>query len=263
MRYTEPVRRALLIGVVVVGCTEARQRGMRPRTMTAPVELPARAACLRAPYVPPEEGATFPAGWTARVLSRRMYLLTREGDREPDQEQWTRIATDLQQPVQGLDGWAGNGVSAARLIAHREDLPFLAYSLELQLCAARYDQVARVLDEALGRTDADGAQRLTVLVALQGALGPRCAAEDPLCEPYAVNSDGEPYRPDAEREVVLEHTGGGTCEQDGECEIRGCGNRCLPWSSPSFASTCEGYTLLEHPAVFCGCVHARCSFFTQ
>ncbi len=100
---------------------------------------------------------------------------------------------------------------------------------------------------------------------LGGAVSRRCAPEDPECGPVPfINDDGR--RPPLDERSEPFHLGGargGACAHDGDCVIGGCGNRCWSWTCPraNSGSTCEGYLFDE--AVYCGCVHGTCGFFTE
>jgi len=61
----------------------------------------------------------------------------------------------------------------------------------------------------------------------------------------------------------LRSHGGGSCTQDGECLVGGCGNHCMHWTfgGAHEGATCEGYDLPER--TFCGCVEGACGWFTQ
>jgi hypothetical protein len=91
---------------------------------------------------------------------------------------------------------------------------------------------------------------------------PRCAAADLDCGPELL--PGQCYRPSARRKAVGVHDpfrAGFPCTYDGECVLGGCGNACVGYTTPPFASTCELQPGLEH--ALCGCVQGYCGFFVQ
>lgn len=74
------------------------------------------------------------------------------------------------------------------------------------------------------------------------------------------------YRPRVARTIVLasETTDATrTCQQDGDCQIAGCGNVCVHYRAADIVTDCMAYRELETGDVLCGCVSNKCSFFRQ
>jgi hypothetical protein len=93
----------------------------------------------------------------------------------------------------------------------------------------------------------------------------RCEATDPDCGPAAL--PGQCWRPSAPRKLVHPDDprdpirARSRCTYDGECVRGGCGNMCVGYKAPAFATTCEMTSELEH--ALCGCVQGYCNFFVQ
>jgi hypothetical protein len=103
-----------------------------------------------------------------------------------------------------------------------------------------------------------------VQVTIISAPGPRCAPDDPACEPLPYDAacvEKTDYDPKGKRTLV--RVGGGTnlpCAHDGECMISGCGNECVPTSDIPRSGTCQDYSTWQN--VYCGCLQNTCAWFT-
>jgi hypothetical protein len=183
------------------------------------------------------------------------YLLSRAGTREPKPFELDDLSAAVRHQL------------AHRFLAEVSSVncltPGRAPGLRTALRADNFSpgQLARALTAA-----ADGAApgaTIYLEVHLLPPPGPRCAADDPACEPLPYQgrcAEQTGYDPRATRKPagMLRHAGG-ACSYDGECIIGGCGNDCGPPAIEGLAGTCELYEFRR--PVYCGCVNRRCAWF--
>ncbi len=112
--------------------------------------------------------------------------------------------------------------------------------------------IARAID-TLGLADAE----LDVVTTFKEARGPSCKA-GPGCAPVQHYSTKGTYDPNAPRKG--DHDGRGACADDGDCEGAN-SNVCSAWYLRGGLELLV-YTRYGTP-IWCGCVHERCSWFSQ
>ena len=216
-----------------------------------------RLACLEAPYTPPAEARTLADGTPfTREAEGRRFVFDLRGDTPIDDAKVSEYLT--------------------RLREHSPSLAYLSYGLycgersrvclhlSLNLCERSVEEVAAEAIAAIARDPILPRPATELAIDLAGLVEPRCSTAQAGCEPQPFD-EGSRYDPFAQRGARF-HLGGergGSCHQDGECMIAGCGNRCMHWSCPGAyeASTCEGYSFSK--PVFCGCVRGECGWFSQ
>ncbi|MBL8955317.1 MAG: hypothetical protein JNK82_31375 [Myxococcaceae bacterium] len=165
------------------------------------------------------------------------------------------LQSRVQAKLLAIDGVEQLGLSGC--ISGGKQRPCL--SLQVELCSQPIDGLARQL-KAIIEADSGSRGRAIVLhVALTGAAGPRCEADDPRCrpEPYASGL----YRSGERRGLVKASQGEPECASDGECGRSSCGGDCVPWPQAHRPGTCAADASLG--SAFCGCVERRCAWFVQ
>ena len=221
---------------------------------------PQRPFARRVPTLAPTEPATVAAveatGARYEVCGRgSTYLIARDGQRELTEHELKRVMDGL---YHRLPGMAAAGIGGVRCRSPSSG-PSLGITLEVREQSATPMQIARQLE-----TLAPDGSTARVEVTIISAPGPRCAADDPACEPLPYQAacvEKTAYNPRATRTIV--RAGGGThapCAHDGECTIGGCGNECVPTSDIPLPGTCQLYTRWQN--VYCGCVQNACAWFT-
>jgi hypothetical protein len=221
---------------------------------------PQRPFARRAPTLAPTDAATVAAvaatGGRYEVCGREStYLIARDGERELTEPELKRVMNGLYHGPPGMES-AGIGGVRCRSPSSR---PSLGITLQVREQSAAPVQIARQL-----ATLAPDGSTARVEVTIISAPGPRCAADDPACEPLPYQAacvEKTAYNPKATRSIV--RAGGGSnlsCAHDGECVIGGCGNDCVPTSDVPRPGTCQLYTHWQN--VYCGCLQNTCAWFT-
>ena len=201
---------------------------LRPRE-PGPASLPATASLREEPGARPHRrGHRGGRGGDGRALpdlrGGGTYLLSRAGAREPKPFELDNLIAAVRYQL------------ADRFLAEVSTVncrtPGRAPGLRTVLGADKFspEELARALTAA-----ADGAApgaTIYLEVNLLPPPGPRCAPDDPACEPLPYEgscAEQTGYDPRATRKPagMLGHAGG-ACSYDGECVIGGCGNDCGP-----------------------------------
>lgn len=216
-----------------------------------------RVACLAPPYAPPVDATVLEDGTPIRRESDgRRWVLSLSGDVVPTPDQVGALVERLR--ARGGDlRWIGYGLYCG------EPARGMCLHYEANLCEARVEPLARMIRDAIAADPELPTPRIELAVSLAGALGPRCAADDPACVPLAYDR-GTSWTPRGDRRPgPLPQYSGGECRHDGDCVVGGCGNHCMSWDHGGAheGATCEGYSFRE--PVFCGCVDARCAWFSH
>lgn len=213
------------------------------------------AICAQIPGGCGDEPGPDLAPWRAALAEQGVHLeicedrygLRWEGDpssREPTAEERARLLA-----IDGVTA-AGVGVCCGS--------PAPCASLYYRRSVTDPARIAADVGRAMARVEGEG---LVVVIHPSGLVGPRCAADSPLCLPEAYEGcAAATYDPNAPRVPHDLGTHSGHCAHDGECVQAGCGNACVHWDETG-PGTCEGYTPVE--PVYCGCVEGACRWFTQ
>lgn len=257
---------ACVLAVTLVACNATSPSG---RTVRRP-ELPgsavhfsrppvidgSRTACLAPPYTPGTDATTLANGTPVHGdRGGRRWTVSLAGDTAPTAEQAGALIERLRARG-GLLQWASYGIYCG------EDDRVACLSYSGNLCETNVDEVATAIIAAIAADPLIPSPRIDLAVILAGALGPRCAADDPHCLPVAYEG-GHYNRWSGRTTGPLATHSAGACHHDGDCVEAGCGNHCLSWEygGAHEAATCEGYVFSE--PVFCGCVEGACAWFTQ
>lgn len=265
MRSWTTALQALTFGVLFSACAAQQQQAppaadppaaTRERWSHPPVINGSRRACLEPPYTPPPDATTLSDGTPARRSADGLqWTISLQGDTVPQ----GAAAGELIQRVRTQGDfyrWLSWGVycdNHTRLCLH------YAYNL----CEQRLEDVVNSLRAAIAQDPVLPRPIIDLNIELAGRLGPRCDASDPACvpEPY---QRGTRYDPSGQRiPGPLAKYSSGTCGQDGDCVVGGCGNDCMSWELGGAyeAATCEGYSVPR--PIFCGCVSGQCRWFMQ
>lgn len=234
------------------------EREMPTRACEMPPILDgSREACLLPPYAPEPEATALSDGTPiVRGSEGRRWRVTLPGDQPYETEAMTALLERLRHSDEALR-FLNRGL-------YCRDPDRICFHLQVDLCTEGVEEVAARFLAALAADPELPEPGGELAIDLVGYLGPRCSSEEGLCEPEPFETPME-YDPEAERGPRF-HLGGflgGACEEDGDCMISGCGNRCMHWGCATAhrASTCEGY-MFSHPT-FCGCVEGQCGWFAQ
>ena len=252
MRATSVLLFGLVVALGVGTCSHAD----RP---CPPQHVFVRRPPVLAPTDPATTEAIEAAGARYEVCPPgRDYLLARAGERELTDPELTTVATALQE-LPGIER-AGTGnvrcLSPPSRAALRLKVRSPGVTLQVRENGATPVQIA----QELARVAPAGATA-RVLVLIKFAPGPRCAPDDPACEPLPYEAacvEKTDYDPKGKRKIV--RGGAGSCTYDGECTGGGCGNACVSTSSIPRPGTCPRYLGWED--VYCGCVQNACAWFT-
>jgi hypothetical protein len=240
--------RALATVVLVAGCSHAGRPcpPLRPFARRSPILAPSDRAGIAAVAA---VGAHFEACGAGGA-----YLVSREGARELTEGELKALKDSLF--AAGVDSAGLGAVGCPPSKRH------LGVVLQVRENTVTPVALAERLEAAA--TQAGGDVAAWVEVQILSAPGPRCAPDDPACEPIPYEAacvEKTHYDPKGERVPVGVHGYGspGACRYDGECIVGGCGNQCVSTSSVVGAATCEGYAHWQE--VFCGCVQTKCVWF--
>ncbi len=247
----------LFAGCALLGPKVARWADPPARKRSAPV-LPRRDDCLKPPFtLPPGQSlsshgfAIAPRGDGARELT---FTSAPGAAFEPDE--LFELLQRNEATLKAIDGVEHVGMSGCPGAAGR---PVPCVSLSLQLCSEPLDALAEVL---AGIADESRGRQLVFHVALVGAVGPRCEADDARCRPEPYGSAS--YRPGDRRGLLVAppaDADDAQCNGDGECAKSSCGGDCLPWTIAHQPGRCTADAKLRD--ALCGCVEHRCTWFVQ
>jgi hypothetical protein len=243
----------LICGLTIAALTGTCSHAGRPCP-------PQRPFVRRPPTLAPTDPATVAAvaatgGHYEVCAPGSTYMIARDGERELGEQELRAVQGGL---FHGLPGMESAGIGGVRCLSPSAP-PALGITLQVRENSATPVQIAEKL-ATLGPAGA----RARVEVTIVSAPGPRCAPDDPACEPLPYQAacvEKTDYDPKRKRTIV--RAGGGTdlpCAHDGACTIGGCGNECVPTSDIPLPGTCQAYARWQN--VYCGCVQNTCAWFT-
>ncbi|MBK7863083.1 MAG: hypothetical protein IPJ65_31630 [Archangiaceae bacterium] len=263
------MRRALAAVVVLGGCATVFGPGVAvSRWVEAPpvkgrrVEpaLPRRDACLKPPYtLPPGESLTL-HGFRIepRTDGPRELTFTSGPGARFEADALLELMERHRGELAALDGVEQLGLSGC--LSGGKPTPCL--SLELSLCAQPLDALAGQLEALLKAEPAARGHQVLFHVALEGAVGPRCEADDARCRPEPYGS--AQYRPGERRgQLAATNDSEPDCNADGECARSACGAGCTAWTVAHQSGACASEKTASLSDALCGCVEHRCSWFVQ
>jgi len=244
---------ASLLGPAVVRWAEPP-----PKKRAEPV-LARRDDCLKPPYtLPPGKSLTLDAG--VRIEPRgdgpREVTLAMGAGAPLEADSVLELQSRIEAKLRAIDGFERVGLSGC-LNAAGKQRPCL--SVQLELCSQPLGELARQVKAIIDADPGSRGRALVFHVALSGAAGPRCEADDPRCrpEPYASGL----YRAGERRGLLRVPQGEPECAWDGECGRSACGGDCVSWTQAHRPGTCGADENLRD--AFCGCVERRCAWFVQ
>jgi hypothetical protein len=221
--------------------------------------LPRRDDCLAPPYTLAHDEPKVLHGLLVEPrgdgIARELYVATPKGQLfDPDG------MIDFRErnagALRSIDGLESSGLSGCPT---REG-PSPCIDLNIRLCTRTLDDLTQELSTLVTQDKELLGRQVIFHVALVGAVGPRCEADDPRCKPEPY--EAAEYDPDGRRGLISAPAKGEPqCRWDGECKKSGCGNSCEPWTEAHRPGTCDERAEL-HDAL-CGCVEGRCGWFVQ
>jgi hypothetical protein len=271
----DDARTAGALALTVALATSIAIQCAHPPAPCPPAALRPRAVAPRAPTDPGVVAAVESAGARYQTCdAANEYLITRPGDREMTDAEIVQTERQLHAALNGQRAIsAGTGGCLCRK-GGAGDRPGLCIKLWISGAAPAPETIARHTDQALANA---GAPHVTarIGVVLSAERGPRCAPGDPDCGPvpYAAACAAQlGYRASERRRPVSDGPSGGpenACSGDGDCEPSLC-ERSWCVAAKQNHGGCDEHqdSPEEQPkpelkAALCGCVSARCQWFTQ
>jgi hypothetical protein len=155
-----------------------------------------------------------------------------------------------------MQGGLSMGSSGMYSIYRCDDAaPPSCIKVDMWMCQVSIETLAtrvQALLDTQGLADAE----LTIDARLEEAAGPRCKGDSCRPQPHYSTKDMGTF--DAWRPRHSLDDGRGTCTGDGDCNGS---QTCTAWYLAGGAETAE-FRQLPEPT-WCGCVEARCTWFTQ
>lgn len=223
-----------------------------------------RDACVLPPYAPDSQSTAIGALALERTADPQSFLLVSRSAHTLSDAQSNSLLEALRASDHSLRslnfgiycGDDGSGRANER-----------CFKIVAPLCETNVVQFATALAARIAERPEGADTGWVVQIQLGGLLHPRCdARRDPACLPIAYRrEDQRDYGPGDRDPVTMAGHDFGTCSNDGDCHVLGCGNDCSAWYAADGESdgTCEAYPALEETPSFCGCVEGRCSWFQQ
>jgi hypothetical protein len=247
----------LLFGLVISLAAGACSHADRP---CPPQHVFVRRPPVLAPTDPTTTDAIEATGARYEVCPPgRDYLLARAGEREMTDLELTLVGAALQ----GLPGIELEGTGNVGCLSPSRPAPRLKVRSPGVMLRVRENSVTPVqIAQELAKVAPDGATA-RALVMINFAPGPRCAPDDPACEPLPHGAEcveRTDYDRKGKRKFV--RGGAGSCTYDGECMLGSCGNACISTAEIPVPTMCEMADEGQQDDVYCGCVQNACAWFT-
>lgn len=267
MRMTTKVISLIVAGVFLSACgsthvtpTPNADSGRH----VAPLVNGTRDACVSPPYAPDSQSTAIGGLALERTADPQAFLLIARSAHTLSDAQSNSLLEALRSSDQSLRslnfgiycGDDGNGRADER-----------CFKIVAPLCETNVVRFATALAARIAERPEGTDAGWVVRIELGGLLHARCdARRDPACLPIAYRrEDQRDYAPGDRDPVAIAGHDFGTCSNDGDCNVLGCGNDCSAWYAEDgeTGATCEAYPALEETPSFCGCVEGRCSWFQQ